>query len=488
MTSLAAHASPFLSPKPDDHHHLKHLPVPEAPQVRPDHPWRQIFTLAIPNVASSLAMYSTVVITTLCISHEDDPALLAAFGLGSLIGNVLGLSIGVGLTSVLETLVSQAYGADNMKLAAVHLNRARLVVTIAVIPCCFALFFTDSLLLWLEQDPKVSQLAAEYTRAFMIGLPAFFYFSSASAFLRSCQHPQPPLLANVVGSAVHLFVSILLINILGWGLWGAGLAMSFNSVLRFVMLEIFLSWKPELRGHSWTKEMLSLKGIRHFLGLGIPSFLLIAVEWIAFELQSVFAGWVSTEGLAAHVSGVNVITIVFMIPNGISQSLSTLIGASLGEGLPDLAKQFAKKGAALMFGLACTYGLGIWIFHDPIARVYTTDEGTRVILESVLALTATFVVFDAMNTTGAGIIRGLGLQSKAARLQMMAMFGIMLPVAYFLSPRWGIPGIWFGNIAGMLTCACMFFTVIRRADWKECSRRAIHESRIHILASAISDV
>lgn len=485
MTGIS---SPLLAPRPDEHHHYKHLPVPEEPQVKPDHPWAQIFRLAIPNVISSLAMYSTVVITTLCISHEDNPAWLAAFGLGSLIGNVLGLSIGIGLTSVLETLVSQAYGADNMKLASIHLNRARLVVTVALIPCCFALFFTDSLLLWLEQDPEVSRLAAEYTRSFMIGLPAYFYYSSTSSFLRSCQHPQPPLIANVVGSVVHLGVSVALVNVLGWGLWGAGLAMSFNSILRFVMLETFLSWKPELRGHCWTKEMFSLRGIKHFLGLGVPSFLLVAVEWTAFELQSVFAGWVSTEGLAAHVAGVNLNTIVFMVPSGVSQSLSTLIGASLGEGLPDLAKDFARKGAALMFGLACTYGIGIWVFLDPIANIYSSDEGTKIILKSVLALTSGFVVFDAMNTTEAGIIRGLGLQSRAARLQMVAMFGVMLPVGYLLAPHLGVPGIWIGSILGIVTSATLFFTVIRRADWQECSRRAIQESRIHILASAISDV
>jgi MATE family multidrug resistance protein len=484
--SLGAHNSPFLSP--DQKEHYKHLPVPDSPQVKPGQSWSQIFSLAIPNVASSLAMYSTVVITTLCISREDDPSLLAAFGLASLIGNVLGLSIGVGLNSVLETLVSQAYGANNMNLAAVHLNRARLVVTIAVIPCCFALFFTDSLLLWLEQDPKVSLLAAQYTRSFMFGLPAFFYFSSASSYLRSCQHPQSVLLANVVGSIIHLFVSILFINVLGWGLWGAGLSMSINSTLRFVMLEVFLSWKPALRGHEWTREMFSIRGIRHFLGLGIPSFLLVAVEWMAFELQSVIAGWISTQGLAAHIAGINVIAIVFMVPNGVSQSLSTLIGASLGEGLPKLGMDFAKKGAILMFTLACLYGIGIWLFIDPIANIYSSDDATKAILKSVLILASGFVVLDAMNTTGAGIIRGLGLQTKAAKYQMMALFGIMLPVGYSLYPHFGVPGIWMGSITGMTVSALLFLRVIKGADWKECSRRAVQESRIHILASAISDV
>ena len=467
-------ASPLLSPRRREH--FKNIRPLENPPVQPDRPWSLIFELAVPNVVSSLAMYSTTVITTLCISHEDQPALLAAFGLGNLIGNVLGLSIGVGLTSVLETLVSQAFGARNLHLTAIHLNRARLVVSIAVIPCMFCLYYTDFLLTWLGQDPGVSALAADFTRASLFGLLPFFLYCCTSSFLRSCQHPRPPLAANVIGSFIHLFVSVYLINIRGLELWGAGLAMSINNILRFVILEIFLSWRPELHGHEWTSETLSPRGIRHFLGLGIPSFLLVAIEWSAFELQAVFAGWVSTEGLAAHVAGINVIAIVFMVPNGISQSLSTLIGASIGEGLPNLAIEFSKKGPLLMFGLACSYGAAIFVWENAIARLYSTDQAMLQILTTILTMTSVFVVVDAMNTIQAGIIRGLGLQSRAAKYQAVAMLGVMLPIGYFTYPYMGVPGIWTGSIVGLSVSALLFFSILYRADFKECSRRAIQEA------------
>ena len=476
--------SPLLSPRHGGE--FKHIHPSAHPPVRPGSAWSQILRLAVPNVVSSLAMYSTVVITTLCISREDKPSHLAAFGLGSLIGNVLGLSIGVGLTSVLETLVSQAYGAGNIDLASVYLNRARFVVTLAIIPCSVCLNYTDAFLLWLEQDPSVAALAADYTRATIFGLLPFFYFNCSSSFLRSCQHPQPPLIANIVGSVIHLFVTWYFVNVLKSQLWGAGIAMSINSAVKFVILEIYLASKPSLHGHRFTKEMFQKIG--HFMGLGVPSFLLVAVEWSAFELQSVFAGWVSTQGLAAHVAGVNVIAIVFMIPNGVSQSLSTLIGASLGEGLPKLAEDFTRKGALLMFFVACSYGLAIFFSVNGIAHIYSTDPITLSILEPVLTITSVFVIADAMNTTQAGIIRGLGLQSRAARYQTIAMFGVMLPVGYFAYPYLGVPGVWTGSIAGMVTSAILFFTIIQNADYQECSRRAMQESRLHVIESLVTDI
>jgi Na+-driven multidrug efflux pump len=93
-----------------------------------------------------------------------------------------------------------------------------------------------------------------------------------------------------------------------------------------------------------------------------------------------------------------------------------------------------------------------------------------------------------MNTTQAGIIRGLGLQSRAARYQTIAMFGVMLPVGYFAYPYLGVPGVWTGSIAGMVTSAILFFTIIQNADYQECSRRAIQESRLHVIESLVTDI
>ena len=443
--------------------------------VRPGHVWSQIWDLTVPNTISSVAMCATVVITTLSISHEDIPAHLAAFGLGALVANILGLTIGNGLTSVLETLVSQAFGAGNTELASVQLNRARFVVTLAYIPCCICLYKTDSILLLTQQSPEIAALAADYARATIFGLLPFFLYGCSSSFLRSSQRPAPPLLTNIVATFLHLAVTTYLVNVLKWGLWGAGLSVSINNIVRFFMLEVYLWRNPELLGHEFSKAMFTK--LTHFLGLGIPSFVLVLVEWSAFEFQAFFAGWVSTEGLAAHVASVNVIAILFTIPNGVSQSLSTLVGASLGEANPLLAWEFTIKGGLLMLAIACTYASIVIVSTPRIAAIYSSDPSTLEILTPLLKYVAVFAVGDAMNSTQSGIIRGLGLQTRAAKYQTIAMYSIMLPWGYLAYPSYGVCGIWTGSIVGMFTSACLFFTIIKNADYTQCSRRAIAETR-----------
>ena len=74
-------------------------------------------------------------------------------------------------------------------------------------------------------------------------------------------------------------------------------------------------------------------------------------EWWAYELQALVAGWVGTEGLAAHVAGANVVTAVFMVAIGIQQATSTLVGFSIGNQKPKNAKEIAIVSIVFTTGL-----------------------------------------------------------------------------------------------------------------------------------------
>jgi Na+-driven multidrug efflux pump len=60
------------------------------------------------------------------------------------------------MSTALETLVSQAYGANHPKLCGGHLNRMRLILFILFIPICLVLTQSEKMLLFLGQDPQVS--------------------------------------------------------------------------------------------------------------------------------------------------------------------------------------------------------------------------------------------------------------------------------------------------------------------------------------------
>jgi Na+-driven multidrug efflux pump len=68
------------------------------------------------------------------IGHLGDPAKVAGVGIANVYINMVSQSWIMGLNGALSTFVAQAYGAENMRLCGIYLNRGRFVTLLAFIP------------------------------------------------------------------------------------------------------------------------------------------------------------------------------------------------------------------------------------------------------------------------------------------------------------------------------------------------------------------
>ena len=118
-----------------------------------------IFELSLPAVMCFLAGMIQENINLIFIGHLNDVNQMAGVGMGNMIQNMLGLSIVFGFNGAMETLVSQAYGSDNMKLCGVYLNRSRFVLLVSFIPISLVLFQSETILVALGQNPAVAKHA-----------------------------------------------------------------------------------------------------------------------------------------------------------------------------------------------------------------------------------------------------------------------------------------------------------------------------------------
>ena len=99
--------------------------------------------IALPSVFTNILGFATVVCNTIFAGTLEDPINLAVVGLAGTCAAVLVLSIMIGLNSAQETLTSQAFGAGNLRLCGIYLNRGHFILTaffipLAVLPCFFA--------------------------------------------------------------------------------------------------------------------------------------------------------------------------------------------------------------------------------------------------------------------------------------------------------------------------------------------------------------
>ena len=95
---------------------------------------------------------------------------LAAVGLGNIFINMLGVAIFFGLNGAMDTLVSQARGANDKHLCSIYLQRGRLVNTLTFAMIVVPLIFSSQILLLLGQDKQVSAQAGKYVLAYTPGI------------------------------------------------------------------------------------------------------------------------------------------------------------------------------------------------------------------------------------------------------------------------------------------------------------------------------
>ena len=61
----------------------------------------------------------------------------------------------VGMNGAVETLVAQAYGAGDLRICGVYLNRGRMINTVIAIPLIILIYLSRTLLAELGTDARV---------------------------------------------------------------------------------------------------------------------------------------------------------------------------------------------------------------------------------------------------------------------------------------------------------------------------------------------
>lgn len=99
---------------------------------------------------------------------------------------ITGWSLGIGMSSSLDTLCSQSYtGSNDPYAVGLHLQRGILVSLTMFIPISFVWWYSDNLMLLLKQDPELAALCGVYLRILILAAPAYMAFECIKKYLQA---------------------------------------------------------------------------------------------------------------------------------------------------------------------------------------------------------------------------------------------------------------------------------------------------------------
>ena len=66
--------------------------------------------------------------------------------------------------------------------------------------------------------------------------------------------------------------------------------------------------------------------LKQYMKIGIPSTVMLCLDWWVWELLILISGWLGTHEQATNIVIMNIILITYMLTMGLEQAACTLVG------------------------------------------------------------------------------------------------------------------------------------------------------------------
>jgi MATE family multidrug resistance protein len=420
---------------------------------------RETLRLAVPVVLTQLGVIAMTTVDTIFVGRLGATQLSAVALANSLA--VTAVLIGMGTLMGLDPVVAQAYGARRDAECGHAMRHGLLLAVVLSIPIIVVLSQARWILAHLRQDPALVGPAADFVRVLNYSTLPFLVFTALRLFLQGVSMPKPAMLVVLGANVLNLIGNwVLVFGHLGAPALGATGSAWATTLARWAMLgglAAYVFGKPSLQRFGvWVRrESLDGRLLARLLHLGAPVGTQYAMEVGVFAAAAVLMGWFGEVPLAAHQIALNLCSITFMVPLGLSATAAVRVGHALGR--DDVPSARRAAGVAYVLGAVFMAGAALAFVCIPrvLARIYTADAAVAEMVARLLCVGAAFQVFDASQTIGIGALRGAADTRVPMLVTIVAYWLVALPAGYTLAfpAHLGPEGLWWGLFIGLALVA-----------------------------------
>ncbi|XP_010923842.1 protein DETOXIFICATION 18 [Elaeis guineensis] len=423
---------------------------------------------ALPMILTNMCYYAVTLVSVMFAGHLGDVELAGAT-LGNSWGTVTGLALMTGLSGALETLCGQGFGAKLYRMLGIYLQSSVIITTCFSILVSILWYCSETLLIWLHQEPEVSKMAGLYLRYLIPGLFAYGYLQCIMRFLQTQTVVMPLVVCSVLPLIFHVGITYLLIHVLGLGFKGTSLAGSISLWLSFLMLALYVNYAEKFKSTWEGFSMESFQFVIPSLRLAVPSAVMVCLEYCAFEILVLLAGLMPNSELSTSVVAmcVNTEAISYMITYGFSAVVSTRVSNEIGAGNTEKAKNAVAVTLKLSVLLALTIVLLLVFGHNIWASFFSSSYAIIRKFAYMTPLLTVSIVLDSAQGVLSGVSRGCGWQHLAAWANLVAFYIIGMPFALLFGFKLGFhdKGLWMGLICGLFCQASTLLVITLRTKW-----------------------
>jgi MATE family multidrug resistance protein len=406
-----------------------------------EHPYRELFRIAGPTVATMVS-YTAMTFTDkwLCSNISSDPIYVGAQGNGGLAAWVP-ISLAHGLLTIINTFVAQNMGAGRPERGPAYawngMYMGLLYWLVFLVPFSF---FLPEIFRLAELNERQADLAVQYGQVLLWGAGFTMVLRSLGQFFFGMHKPGVVMTAGITANIFNLVVSAILCfgstapeslglfgrttsQMAGWlgieamGIRGSAIGTVLATVVEAcIPAAVFLGKSMHAQYATRSAWRFSWQHWKDLWRLGWPGGAMFGNEMVCWAffmvyLVSHFGPQHATAGWIAH----QYMSLSFMPAVGLSVACTALVGKYQGMQRSDLAVHRAWLAIRLALVYMGLCGLAFFFFREQLIRFFLRGDTPPEQVEEIIRLgskfliaTAAFQLFDAVAMTVSGALRGAG--------------------------------------------------------------------------------
>lgn len=318
------------------------------------------------------------------------------------------------------------------KIAAAAMHTA---LCIAAVLFLLVSFFPGQAVGLFTTEPDIISEGVSYLNIIRF---TYFFFAVTMMLLAALRS------VEVVKIAFYLSLSTLVINcginyILIYGRFGApalGAAGAAIGTLTARIVECAAvvlyvlkkekSLKLKVKDYFKTDRLLR----KDYFKVSLPMFFVQGLWGLNTALQTVILGHMTSSAIAANSAASNLFLMVKSTAVGAASAASVLIGKTVGTGNIKKLYEYSRRLQKLFIVIGIFSGIVLFFLRIPVLSLYDLSEQTRQMADSFLVILSVVCVFMSYQMpVNNGIIRGGGSAMFVVKMDLISIWGIVIPVS-----------------------------------------------------------
>jgi MATE family multidrug resistance protein len=409
--------------------------------------------LAFPVAVVQVGMLAMGVVDTIMVGRVS--ALdLAAVAVGHLY--FFGVAVfGMGVLYALDPVISQSVGAaDDLGIARGVQRGFALALGLSLI-AMLLLVPAAPFLRAAGQPAEIVPVAGRYAHGLIAGVIPFYGFIVLRQSLQAMGHVRGIVVVVAAANLVNVALNwIFIYGNLGVPAMGAvGSAWATSASRWFMLLALLAAGWPLLGRYlrPVRADVLAGRPLGRLLRVGAPVGGQQWLEFGVFGAAGLLMGLLGAVPLASHQVALQLAALTFMVPVGVAQATSVLVGRAVGRGDPPAARRAVGAGILTGVGFMSVTALVFLALPEALARGFSPDPSVVGVTAILLPIAGVFQVFDGLQVVAAGALRGVADTRVPMLINLVGFWGVGLPVSAWLGlgVDVGPAGIWWGLAIGI---------------------------------------